>query len=165
MSGRAFDCVVLLFVVAVAGGCGRTGSPTAQPASSAVPSGPAPTATTTSSPPAGIGAGADLIGTYVATIPEGVNASPGEWTLTVDAGAVTFTRPDGQSFSPGAVKELTAGEITLAADPGCPVQTGTPTDGRYRWAVDGTTLTLTLISDSCQDRIDTLTTGTWAQRG
>jgi hypothetical protein len=93
-----------------------------------------------------------------------VNAAPGEWTLTVDAGGWTFTHPDGHSFSPGAVKEVTAAEVILAADPKCPVQVGTPTDGRYRWSVDGRSLTLEVISDSCQDRIDTLTSDSWSRR-
>ncbi len=105
---------------------------------------------------------APLHGTYSATIPSGVNASPGEWKLTIDAGGATFTRPDGESFSPGSVKEITATEIVFAPDPGCPVQEDTPTDGRYRWSVEGTTLTVEVISDSCQDRIDTLTTSEWS---
>jgi hypothetical protein len=118
--------------------------------------------TSTSSAVAGVDPGAPLHGTWVATIPSGVNAAPGEWKLTVAAGGWTFTHPDGHTFSPGAVKEVTASEIVLAADPECPVEAGTPTDGRYRWNVDGTSLTLKVTSDSCQDRIDTLTSDTWS---
>ena len=96
-------------------------------------------------------------GTYSATIPSGVNAQPGTWGLTITADVVSFTRPDGGSFSPGAVVDITATEIVLAPDPGCPVQEGTPTEGRYRWSREGDALRLELVSDSCQDRIDTLT--------
>jgi hypothetical protein len=91
-----------------------------------------------------------------------VNAEPGTWGLTVTASEVSFRRPDGQSFSPGAVVDITANEIVLAADPGCPVQEGTPTEGRYRWSREGDALRLELVSDSCQDRIDTLTSGEWS---
>ena len=108
--------------------------------------------------------GALLFGTWTATIPAGVNASPGTWTLTVSAAGVNFTRPDGQGFSPGALLELTASEMELAADAGCPAQTGTPTAGRYRWTRDGDALTFEVVSDSCQDRIDTLTTSEWSRQ-
>lgn len=100
-------------------------------------------------------------GTYSATIPSGVNASPGTWWLTVAEGSVTFTRPDGQSFSPGALEEITAEEIVLAPDLGCTAQQGTPTEGRYRWSREGAALRLEVVSDSCQDRIDTLTISEW----
>jgi hypothetical protein len=80
----------------------------------------------------------------------------------VSAGAVSLTRPDGQSFSPGAVEELTANEIVVSPDPACPTQEGTPTEGRYRWSREGDTLRLEVVSDSCQDRIDTLTSSEWS---
>ena len=104
----------------------------------------------------------ELYGTYTATIPSGVNAAPGAWKLTVTASGVNFTRPDGQSFSPGAIEELSANEIVLAPDPGCPTQEGTPTEGRYLWNRNGDALTLEVVSDSCQDRIDTLTSSEWS---
>jgi hypothetical protein len=104
-----------------------------------------------------------LYGTYTATIPSGVNASPGDWTLTIAASGVVFTRPDFQRFNPGAIKEISANEIVLAPDMGCSVQAGTATDGRYRWTVDGTSLTLSVVSDSCQDRVDTLTSSKWSR--
>lgn len=108
------------------------------------------------------GPAALLFGTYGATIPSGVNASPGKWTLTVAADKVVFTRPDGQSFSPGAVEEISANELVLAPDPGCTVQQGTPTEGRYRWTLKGEALRFEVVSDSCQDRIDTLTSREWS---
>ncbi len=112
--------------------------------------------------PAASGPAAQLYGTYYATIPSGVNAEPGKWKLTVSEFGLSFTRPDDQSFSPGALNELTASEIVLAPDPGCPVQAGTPTEGRYRWSRKGDALTLEVVSDSCKDRIDTLTSSEWS---
>ena len=162
MSGRARACAAIAFAIAVAGGCAPTAPSTARPTTSVVPAASGPATTSTPSEAAGVDPGGPLYGTYVATIPSGVNAAPGDWTLTADAGRWMFTHPDGHRFSPGAVKEITASEVILAADPECPVQSGTPTDGRYRWSVDGTSLTLQVISDSCQDRIDTLTSDTWS---
>jgi len=90
------------------------------------------------SPIATSDAGAGLYGAYTATIPEGVNASPGEWTLTITAGSVSFTRPDGQSFSPGAVQELTATEIALA-NSSRPVDRGARTERPRRSPPGGRT--------------------------
>ena len=103
-------------------------------------------------------------GTYTATIPSGVNAAPGEWTLTVTTNGLGFTHPYGHRFSAGSIEEISATEIVLAPDPECPVQEGTPTNGRYRWSVEGALLTFEVISDSCRDRIDTLTSSEWSLR-
>jgi hypothetical protein len=112
--------------------------------------------------PLASGPGSVLYGTYTATIPAGVNAEPGTWRLTIGQFGVSFTRPDGQSFSPGTLEELTANEMVLGPDPGCPTQEGTPTEGRYRWSLEGEVLRLETVSDSCQDRIDTLTSDEWS---
>ena len=151
----------MALVIAIASACASSAPSSARSTTGAVLSTSGAATASPSSAAAGVDPGARLHGTYIATIPSGVNASPGVWKLTLAASGVTFRRPDGQSFSPGAVKEITANEIVLAADPGCPVQEGAPTDGRYRWTVDGTSLTLAVISDSCQDRIDTLTSSEW----
>lgn len=140
MAGRVPFYVVLVSAIVVAGAC-----------SSSAPSSAPPTA------------GVALPqGTYTATIPSGVNAAPGKWKLAVTASGLMYTHPEGHSFSPGLVEEITATEIVLAPDPGCPVQEGTPTSGRYHWSVEGTSLTFEVISDSCQDRIDTLTSSEWS---
>ena len=151
---RVSALAILVAVMAIAGGC-----------STSAPSSAAPTA---GDQPASLSSAArapDLAllpqGTYTATIPSGVNAAPGEWMLTVAADGLRFTHPDGHGFSPGSVENLSATEIVLAPDPGCPVQEGTPTSGRYRWSVEGASLTLEVLSDSCQDRIDTLTSSEW----
>lgn len=121
-----------------------------------------PTVDETSTTGVAAGDPAVLYGTYTASIPAGVNAPPGSWGLTVTPDEVTFTRPDGRSFSPGTLVELTATEIVLGPDPDCPVQEGPATEGRYLWSRDGDTLTLEVVSDSCQDRIDTFTSSTWS---
>ena len=180
MSRRILAPAAIAFLVAVAIACTST-APSASPttaatsasaaasvstsasaAASASASASAAASVSASQSPLPSGPGALLYGTYTATIPSGLNASPGKWTLTVAADEVLFTRPDGQSFSPGGVEELTANEIVLAPDPGCTVQQGTPTEGRYRWSLKGDALRLEVVSDSCLDRIDTLTTSEWS---
>ena len=160
MSRRTLALAAIASLVVSATACTST-APSASPTTGAAASTAAAASVSPSRSPLPSGP-ALLYGTYSATIPSGVNASPGEWTLTVAAGGVTFTRPDGQRFSPGAVEELTADEIVLAPDPGCPVQPGTPTAGRYRWSLEGEALKLEVVSDSCRDRIDTLTTSEWS---
>ena len=138
MPVRVLSVAVLVCVIAVAGGCSSAPRSSATPTAVAIPH-----------------------GTYTATIPSGVNAAPGEWKLTVAAGGITYTHPEGHGFSPGSIEEISATEIVFAADPTCPVQEGTPTTGRYGWSAERTSLTFVLISDSCQDRIDTLTSSAW----
>ena len=149
-------------VIAVAGACASSAPPSAPATTGVVPSASEAATVSTSPASSAVDSGAPIYGTYTATIPSGVNAAPGKWKLTVDGGGLTFTHPDGHSFSPGSVKAITANEIVIAPDPGCPVQEGAPTDGRYRWSLEGTSLTLEVISDSCQDRIDTLTSSEWS---
>jgi hypothetical protein len=91
-----------------------------------------------------------------------VNAEPGTWGLTVTASEVSFRRPDGQSFSPGAVVDITASEIVLAPGPECTVQHGPPAEARYRWSRVGSALKFEVVSDPCQDLIDTLTSSEWS---
>ena len=156
MHRRTFAVAVIASAMVVAAGCS-----TSEPSST----GPLPpaSAAATASPASSAGApAATLDGTYTATIPSGVNAAPGTWKLTISAGGWMFRHPDGHTFSPGAVTEITATEVVLAPDTGCPVQAGTPTEGRYRWSLEATTLTFEVESDSCQDRIDTLTSSEWS---
>ena len=162
MSRGILASAAIASLVAVAAACTSSTPPGASPTTAATSSPSADASVSASASPLGSDPGALLYGTYTATIPSGVNASPGKWTLTVAAGDFLFTRPDGQSFSPGAVEELTADEIVLAPDPGCPTQEGTPTEGRYRWSRERDALRFEVVSDSCQDRIDTLTTTEWS---
>jgi hypothetical protein len=153
---RSFAFAAMASVMVIAIGC--SGS---TPSSSGVLSSASEPAT--ASPASSAGApGTDLEGTYTATIPSGVNAAPGTWRLSMAAGGWMFTHPDGNTFSPGSVVEITADEVVLAADPGCPGQAGTATEGSYRWSIEGTSLTFELVSDSCRDRIDTLTSSEWS---
>jgi len=152
MLRRVLIVLAVASVAAVATACTPTASPAASPGAGSTPS-PAAVASASGSP---------LYGTYTATLPDGLNAAPGTWTLSIGPSGANFTHPDGHTFSPGAVQELTATEVVFAADAQCPVQSGTPTPGRYRWARAGATLTLDVVSDSCGDRIDTLTPSDWS---
>jgi hypothetical protein len=174
MSRSILGRAAFVMLAAVATACSGSTSPSAPPTTGAAPSAsraasaspatsasPAPSVAA-SRGPAASGPAALLYGTYFATIPSGVNAEPGKWKLTVSEFGVSFTRPDDQSFSPGALSAITANEIVLAPDPGCPIQAGTPTEGRYRWSREGDALRLEVVSDSCRDRIDTLTSSEWS---
>ncbi|MET0888207.1 MAG: hypothetical protein ABWX92_17350 [Mycetocola sp.] len=161
MSRRILAWAAVAFLVAVVAACTSSTGPSASPTTSAATSASAPASESASRSPIATGSAA-LYGRYIATIPPGVNAQPGKWTLAVSESGVTFSGPGGQSFSPGAVEELTSNEFVLAPDPGCPVQEGTPTEGRYRWSREGDALMLEVVADSCQDRIDTFTTSEWS---
>ena len=110
----------------------------------------------------GTSGGASTIppGTYTADIPEGVEAHPGTWRMEVTENAISWTNPDGVTFSPGEVLEVTSDRIVFAADPACPDQEE-PTDGAYGWEVAGNELSFTVESDSCAGRRDTLTAAAW----
>jgi hypothetical protein len=115
-------------------------------------------------PTPGVSGDTDLIppGTYMAEIPEGVEAAPGKWTMVVTPDGMVWTNPEtGSVFSPGEVVKLTSTTIVFAPDPGCPDQDGEPTEGSYGWSWDGGQLSFTLESDSCLGRRDTLTTAPW----
>jgi hypothetical protein len=158
---RVLASAAIATLVAAATACTSSTTPGASLATSAATS--APAAASVSAAESLIASGpAALYGRYTATIPSGVNAEPGEWTLTVKEREFSFRRPDGQTFTPGTLEEVTATEIVVGPDPGCPVQEGTATEGRYRWSREGDTLRLEVVSDSCQDRIDTLTSSDWS---
>ena len=113
---------------------------------------------------AGSSDAANLIpsGTYTAEVPEGVEASPGLWTMRVTPDGITWTNPETHAtFSPGEVVEVTSSGIVFAPDPQCPDQAGEPTEGTYEWSMDGGQLSFTLESDSCTGRSDTLTAAPW----
>ena len=106
-----------------------------------------------------------ILGRYTATIPAGKNAMPGKWYLTVDNNGLQLENPaTGANFRPGTLVAFTGSELVLREDPGCTNQSGTPSKGEYRWALEGTNLGLTVVSDSCQDRIDTLTAAPWKRQ-
>ena len=155
MSRRGLTLAALVSIVAITSACSTSAPSSAAPTAGDQPASPSPAAR--ANPLALLPQG-----TFTATIPSGVNAAPGEWKLSVSADGLWFTHPDGHGFRPGSVEELTATDLVLTPDPACPVQEGTPTSGHYRWSVEGTSLTLEVISDSCQDRIDTLTSDVWS---
>jgi hypothetical protein len=158
--GRILPCAAATVVVVVAGACAGSAPTSAPPTTGAISSVAASAPASTSSAATGVAA---LYGSYTATIPSGVNAAPGDWSLDIATSGWTYTHPEGHRFTPGIVTELTANEVVLSPDRGCPVQAGTPTEGRYRWTLAGTSLKFDVISDSCQDRVDTLTSSVWAR--
>jgi hypothetical protein len=104
-------------------------------------------------------------GRYLAELPAGLEGAPGLWQMDITPEAVTWTSPEGNSFSPGDLVEVTATRIVFAPDPECPDQAGEPTEGTYEWSVDGGQLSFTLVSDSCAGRRDTLTAVPWEPVG
>jgi hypothetical protein len=91
-----------------------------------------------------------LIGSWIARVPDNtVGVLPGHWTLTFNSVELLYRNPGGASF--GQRVTYDGDELTLVADD-CPTGTG---QGHYRWAVAGTTLSLTLIADpsTCRSTI------------
>ena len=151
MLRRVLAPAAIASLVALATACTSSGTPSASSTASV-----SATRSPIASDPA------DPYGSYSATIPAGVNADPGNWTLVIGPSEIRFYRPNGQTFTPGTLDEVTETEIVLSPDPGCTVQQGTATEGRYRWSREGDTLILEVVSDLCQDRIDTLTSSEWS---
>ena len=149
MVRRVVASAAIASLVAAATACTSSSPPSASPSASV-------SATVIASVPA------DPFGSYFAKIPSGLNAEPGTWTLVIGPDELRFYRPDGQTFTPGTLDEITETEIVLSPDPGCTVQQGTATEGRYRWSREADALSLEVVSDSCQDRIDTLTSSEWS---
>ena len=107
------------------------------------------------------GTGLIPAGRYTADIPEGVEAAPGHWAMTIGADGIVWNNPEtGATFSPGDVVEVTSTKIVFAPDPQCPGQ-DEPTEGTYEWSWDGQLLRFTVESDSCLGRRDTLATAPW----
>jgi hypothetical protein len=132
------------------------------PANTSASASSTPGATSTSSPAASEVTSLLPLGTYTAEIPAGVEAAPGQWRMEITNDGITWLNPEtGASFSPGDLVEVTSTTIVFAADPGCPDQGGTPTNGTYQWHTDGEQLVFTVDSDSCAGRSDTLTSAPW----
>jgi len=110
-----------------------------------------------------------LLGTYTTTLgPSGPELDepnpPGRWELLITSETEAyFQPPEGASFPVGNPIELSAGRIVFAADPECPTQAGTPAAGVYEWNLDGDTLTLTDVEDTCRDRLFVLTSKPWTK--
>ena len=91
-----------------------------------------------------------LIGSWIARVADNtVGVLAGHWTLTFNSAELLYRNPGGASF--GQRVTYDGDEFTLVADD-CPSGTG---PGHYRWAVAGTMLNLTLISDpsTCRSTI------------
>ena len=148
----------LLLTIAIAAACNATG---AQPLPTATAI-PVTTAAPAATPLPAITTPADLRGTWTADV-EGTTASSGIWTLNISESNLTLQNPvEGDLFSlgPTAISETS---LVLAADSGCPDQT-TVTDGTYTLKLNGDSLVITLVSDSCGDRSATLVTGPWTRK-
>jgi hypothetical protein len=160
MKSRVRVDVLLVVVVAaaVAGlvGCGEDGSDDELAA-----------ATSTAAPAQ---AGSDeLIGNYTTTLgPSGPELKdpnpPGKWELQITSETdAYFQPPQGASFPVGNPIELSSEQIILAPDPECPTQEGTPGKGVYEWQLNGETLTLTEVEETCRDRAFVLTSNPWSR--
>jgi hypothetical protein len=109
-----------------------------------------------------LSAPAVLRGRWTANV-QGTTAASGLWTMTISEGNVTLQNPvNGDLFSlgPTAISET---KLVLAADPYCPDQSQA-TEGTYVLALSGTTLTITLVSDSCGDRSAVLVSAPWTKQ-
>ncbi len=109
---------------------------------------PAPTASATFALP---------VGTFAGNVPSnGTGAAVGPWQLAFIASQGFYRKPDGEGFSQD-VHADSPDELTFGPDD-CKTGTG---EGRYRWSLSGTTLTLTKLSDPSACRVLVLTSGPW----
>jgi hypothetical protein len=107
----------------------------------------------------------DLDGTYEMTVAEDDvtdvgGASPGRWTLTINAGDATFDGPDGRHI-PLMPTEISETRMIVPADANCPNNDPAPGEGEYELEPSGDSLTFTKVQDPCGDRAFTLTIHTW----
>lgn len=91
----------------------------------------------------------------------GVYGAPqGVWDITFTACTIDVSPPTGPSL--GAVAPaITATQLSLPPDPNCAYQVGTPSRGIYRYTVAGSSLTFSLVSDSCPGRTVTFAARPW----
>ena len=140
-AAEATGIVVALVLASILAGCGGTGS-----ASSDGPT--------------------RLLGEYKTVLPASpppVQNPAGRWGFVVTSETEAWlVPPRGPSFPAGNPVHVTQGEITFAADPACPVQK-IAGKGRYRWNVDGSSLSFTEIDDPCRDRALLLTSRPWTR--
>jgi hypothetical protein len=112
---------------------------------------------------------AALLGNYTTTLgPSGPELNepnpPGEWGLQITSETdAYFQPPKGPSFPAGNPIELSGDQIVFAPDPECPTQEGTPGNGVYEWRLNGKTLTITEVEDTCRDRAFVLTSKPWSK--
>ena len=126
---------------------------------------------------------AELVGTYTTTLEAGdipANPAPelesaaGEWELVIatsgapDGGpALAINHPEeGNLEAPGLTVD---GDPFLLEDEECaagPDGSYAFYDNAYRWALDGSTLTLATVENECSDHVDEtiLTSNTWTKK-
>ena len=107
----------------------------------------------------------DLDGTYEMTVAEEDaaeigGASPGRWTLTINAGDATFDGPGGRHI-PLMPTEISTTRMIVPADADCPNNDPAPGEGEYELESNGDSLTFTKVEDPCGDRAFTFTIHTW----
>jgi hypothetical protein len=153
---RARARTALLFCTVSGAACNATGvaplptrAPTATPA-------PAATAGAVVNVPAA------LRGTWTADV-QGTTASSGLWTLTISDSNLALTNPVGGDPFTLDPTSITEDSLVLPAGADCPDQT-TVTPGSYGLALEGDTLTITLVSDSCGDRSGVLASAPWTRK-
>jgi hypothetical protein len=106
-----------------------------------------------------------LDGTYEMTVAEDDaavtgGASPGRWTLTINAGDATFDGPGGRHI-PLMPTEISETRMIVPADANCPNNDPAPGEGEYELESSGDSLTFTEVQDPCGDRAFTFTIHTW----
>jgi hypothetical protein len=87
-------------------------------------------------------------------------APPGFWSMTFTACTLVVSPPTGHSLG-AAAPAITANRLSLPPDPTCTYQVGTPSQGIYTYTVTGSSLTFSLVSDSCPGRTVTFAAHPW----
>lgn len=88
----------------------------------------------------------------------------GTWTLKFSAGGYksSLFDPNGAIFGTETAQSVTATTLVLPADPRCVGQVQATT-GTYTYAISGSQLTFTEVSDSCGNRALNLTAHPWSK--
>lgn len=154
MQGHRFSFLAAALTLAAAG-CSATAAtpiPTRTPTPTTAPVTAAPVISTP----------AALRGTWSAEV-RGTTASSGVWVMTISESNISLQNPiGGEPFTldPSA---MTTTSLVLPAASDCPDQS-VVTPGTYTLALTGDSLVITLVSDSCGDRIGTLVTSPWTRK-
>lgn len=160
-----------LAALALAGASGffnanRLGLVTASP----TPAAPPPTsiaqatlAPATSSPcPAIVPAALQGTWTTVLTAADAAVAPPGTWTMTLTACSIQLQQGTHTPLA-RVTPEVSGDRLTIPPDPTCANQIS-PASGVYGYTVAATTLTFTVVSDSCPGRVATMSAHPWQRQ-
>ena len=134
-----------------------SGSSTAASAAAAASAGPSAVAAAPAMtvPPA-------LLGVWASDV-RGTTATSGHWLLKGEPGNLSLKNPVGSEYFTLDPTLVSDHEIVVPAAADCPDQTAVM-EGRYTYAITGSELVITLVSDSCGDRAGTLTVAPWTRQ-